>query len=386
MPDTILHISHTDISSDSRILKELNALASVNKYEISAIGYKIDENSVQTEKEQPFKLKTLKLRTRSITFLPRGIRYALNMLEMTLQLSFLGIRARPKIIHSHDTMVLLAAVLIKVFTGAKLVYDAHELESDKNGQTKLLSIFTIAIEKLCWSKVDLLISVSDSINRWYEDNIGYKSNIVVLNSPEIKGNEQLASQHNFKEDYFHKKFDIELGRKIFIYVGILSEGRGIQQCLQAFVDSQFDADLVFIGYGPLQEQINQYTKKFNNIHLHEPVAHEMVVPLIKNADMGLCLIENVSLSDYYCLPNKLFEYCFAGLPVLASDFPDIRHMVEKYKLGLCTEVSSIQINRAISQAMSNPCPIITTDLTDLSWETQAKKIINSYEQILGHRE
>ena len=47
----------------------------------------------------------------------------------------------------------------------------------------------------------------------------------------------------------------------------------------------------------------------------------------------MCLIQNVSLSDYYCLPNKLFEYCFAEIPVLASNFPDISQTVEKYDLS-----------------------------------------------------
>ena len=72
---------------------------------------------------------------------------------------------------------------IKRIKKCKLFYDAHELESNKNGQTKFMSWGTLFIEKKIWKSIDLLISVSDSIIKWYEKNLGTIENVLILNSP-----------------------------------------------------------------------------------------------------------------------------------------------------------------------------------------------------------
>ena len=82
-------------------------------------------------------------------------------------------------------------------------------------------------------------------------------------------------------------------------------------------------------------------KKNSNIHLHKKVPHNQVVNLIKSADVGICIIENVSLSDYYCLPNKLFEYSFAGLRVIGSDFPEISNYILSNKLGEVCKINFV---------------------------------------------
>ena len=68
-----------------------------------------------------------------------------------------------------------------------------------------------------------------------------------------------------------------------------------------------------MGWGILETMIKKYSQDNKNIHVHAPVDHSEVVPLVSECDFGICNVENISLSDYLCLPNKLFEYCFAGL-------------------------------------------------------------------------
>ena len=70
-----------------------------------------------------------------------------------------------------------------------------------------------------------------------------------------------------------------------------------------------DCHIVYLGYGSEKTNYLSY-QKYNNIHIHDAAEHQQVVSLAQSADVGLCLIENISLSDYYCLPNKLFEYIF----------------------------------------------------------------------------
>lgn len=383
MAKTILHLSHTDIRCDSRILKELASLEIFSDYEICALGLKLNEGASMSDKDLNPSVHSLRLCTKIFDFLPRPLRYLLNFFELTLILTVKGVKLRPALVHCHDTLVLPAGWLIKLLTGSKLVYDAHELESDKNGQTRILSKGTLFLEKICWSKVDFLISVSQSILQWYDENLGAKDQALILNSPVVEVLDNTEINVSGKEKYFHEKYNIDVTKPVFVYVGILGEGRGIEVCLDAFADSMLEAHVVFLGYGSHASLVKSYSKRYPNIHLHPAVPHEQVVSFVKSADIGLCFVENVSLSDYYCLPNKLFEYCFSGVPVLGSDFPEIKRIVEKYQLGICCKPESESIRSAIRQASNNPLPAMHNDLSDLSWATQADRLQSSYRSLLA---
>ena len=82
-----------------------------------------------------------------------------------------------------------------------------------------------------------------------------------------------------------------------------------------------------------------YSANYKNIHFHPLVPHHEVVNLIKSSDVGICFIENVSLSDYFCLPNKLFEYLFAGLNILGSNIPEIVKFITTNKVGTVCDLN-----------------------------------------------
>jgi hypothetical protein len=93
-------------------------------------------------------------------------------------------------------------------------------------------------------------------------------------------------------------------------------------------------------------------------------------------------LPNVSLSDYYCLPNKFFEYIFAGLPVLSSDLPEIRTNIKERKLGFACELK-IETIKEIINHIEKEAPVISfdiTDIQDLSWSAQESKLVNLYSK------
>lgn len=379
----IFHITHTNIKSDNRILKEMSALAEVSLFRVHGAGVVLEEQAAETEQRHAFSARSIDLFSRKLRWLPRPLRYTVMMSELTLRFLWQGIALKPKVVHCHDTLVLPAGVLIKLLTGAKLVYDAHELESNKNGQTRFLSQGTLFIEKLCWRWVDLLVSVSDSILSWYGTNLGAKKNVLILNSPEIEIQDGSTRDEGKDGKYFHRRYAIPDEKLIFVYLGIFGAGRGIESTLEAFSSETTAAHLVLVGYGELLPMIDSYCNRYPNIHLHKPVPHEQVVNLVKNADVGVCLIENVSLSDYYCLPNKLFEYGFARLYVLASDFPDISRVVRKYSLGTTCGLTVEEIREAVNDIVNEPPGRINTDLSGLTWQQQAERLVKCYQEILA---
>lgn len=377
---TLLHISHTDIRYDSRILKELDALKNIPRCKVYAIGVEAGSNS--SSEVSGAGIITIKLLARVFRRLPRVFRYSLYFLELFIRMTFKGLVLRPNVVHCHDTLVLPMGIVIKLLSGGRLIYDAHELESEKTGQTRILSKVTLWIEKICWRNVDVLISVSDSIIDWYKKNLGKKNSVLILNSPRVSDLGDVGVEDHHANRYFRDRYRVPDDKRIFIYLGMLSDGRGIRACLAAFADPDITDHVVFMGAGVLDDVIDSYHSQHQNIHRHDPVPHEQVVAYARGANFGLCFVENASLSYYYCLPNKLFEYAFAGLPVLASDFPEIRKVIDKYSLGVCCAPEVEDIKRAISAAGSVEHFDDRSALAELGWPVQAERLLTAYNTLL----
>jgi glycosyltransferase involved in cell wall biosynthesis len=373
----VLHLSHTDVRFDARILKELAAIRQRLRVELFAVGIVDDEGATAAPAIAGVEIQSIKLRLRRWRLMPRPLRHALTLVELLVRMVPKAIAMKPDVVHCHDTLVLPIGALARLISGSTLIYDAHELESCKNGQSRVLSCATLCIERLCWPLVDLLVSVSPPILQWYADRLGEKRSVLVMNAPTDQHEENPC---DFPPRYFHDRFGIAEDRKVFVYLGILGQGRGIPLLLETFGCESSTADLVFVGYGDTVG-VADAAKRLANIHLHPPVSHDKVVSLVRTADYGVCLIEDVSLSDRYCLPNKLFEYAFAGLPVLASDLPEIRRVVNQYRLGLCCSLDVNSVASTIERLVLKHWTVDVSSLQDLTWNSQASRLAEAYREI-----
>lgn len=376
----VLHLTHTDINKDPRIIKSIKAIDKLSWIEVYGIG--IQDSShysrrFETKDSIDINSITLKLFSKKLTFLPNILRHLFTLLEFLLRSFFIINKFKPSVIHCHDTLALPIAILFKVFhSKLKVIYDAHELGSNRNGIDNFFSKIVYFFEKITWRFIDHFISVSPSIIKWYEEEYGRKKNTLILNSPEIE------TKKTENSNGFRKKFLINDDEKLFIYVGEINKGRGITNLLEIFKDLK--SRILFLGYGPLVNKVKDFENNYSNIHYHEAVEPDSLISLIQEADVGLCLVERVSLSDYFCLPNKLFEYAFAGLPVIASDFPDIKFLVEKYDLGFCCDSGSIKDVKKNIERYESIIKISKNDVSklhDLSWQKQELNLINVYRRL-----
>lgn len=376
----VLHLTHTDINKDPRIIKSIKAIDKLSWIEVYGIGIQhsgLYARRFETKDSIDINSITLKLFSKKLTFLPNILRHLFTLLEFLLRSFFIINKFKPSVIHCHDTLALPIAILFKVFhSKLKLIYDAHELGSNRNGIDNFFSKIVYFFEKITWRFIDHFISVSPSIIKWYEEEYGRKKNTLILNSPEIE------TKKTENSNGFRKKFLINDDEKLFIYVGEINNGRGITNLLEIFKDLK--SRILFLGYGPLVNKVKDFENNYSNIHYHEAVEPDSLISLIQEADVGLCLVERASLSDYFCLPNKLFEYAFAGLPVIASDFPDIKFLVEKYDLGFCCDSGSIKDVKKNIERFESIIKISKNDVSklhDLSWQKQELNLINVYRRL-----
>lgn len=395
----VIVFSHTEIRKDNRILKVVEALLSLDGVHVVAIGRQRRGSSTPVSGPATKRFSTHDIHDDEfLESLRRWVRRSslsesLNPLRSFFRrpLKFLGLVAfncviaaeslrranwkRTSLVYCNDAYCLPASVAVSALTGSKLVYDAHELEHDKNGQSRVSQAITLSLEKTCWPFVDYFITVSESIRDHYLRTIGPKPSSVVLNSPLLIPSSEKAEVSDIRKD-------LGLGpdQIILIYVGALFEGRGIRGLLDSAESLPKNHHLVFLGEGALASDITSRGENLTNVHLVSPVSHEAVVDYISTADIGLCLLEPVSLSDILALPNKFFEYAFAGLPVLYSDLPELARLGRAYRLGATCDLSVSAILKGVTDLKG--VRTSRKNLEPLSWERQRKHLAEVVSSLL----
>lgn len=306
----------------------------------------------------------------------------ISVLEISIRFLVQVVRCRPHVVHCHDFYVLPVGVICSQVFRSVLIYDAHELESETNLISERKRRLCVFVEKQAWRRIHLLVTVSESISSWYLCKYGTKRTIVILNSPEFEPELNLYEVGLLP---FRRKFGIRDGEIVGLYVGALQHGRGIELVLEALPDLT-NLSVVFLGEGPLSSLIQEHPLYGERVFLHDPVNHRHVVALAATSDFGFCLIENVSLSDYYCLPNKFFEYAFAGLPMICSGVPELTAITEARGLGVVVEIEVDEAHKAVAKAIEElvSCDFSLESLSKvagLSWDEQAARFRNELQLV-----
>ena len=222
--------------------------------------------------------------------------------------------------------------------------------------------------------------MSENIADWYSDTYNIPRPTVLLNSPQ--------EQHVEKNDYFKDTFHLRDDQIIELYQGGLEAVRGVNILLEAFKKNTNDKIvIVFMGYGELESEIQSASKLYKNIFFHKAVPTNAVLNYTASADIGIVLIQNTCLSHNFCMPNKLFEYAMAGLPVIVSDVKEMSEFVKKHQMGVVVEDETVaSFNEAIERLLSMDLTVLKQNAKkaalDNSWECQEEKMRTNYQKLL----
>ncbi len=318
MKKKIANLVFNPFTHDARVLKTTTSLVN-NGYivEVIAHGNKGLSNS---EERENYIVRRFSYFDRTVTKsifskLRIYFKYMLKSIQHCKQFDFL---------HCNDLNTLPIAFVIKVFYNkeVKVIYDAHEYETEVDGLRGLKKAFTKWFESFLIKYADKVINVSDAIANEYVKLYGIEKPTLVLNTPPYK--------KIIKKDIFRDTFNIRKEQTIFLYQGGLSTGRGIEVLLDTFKllwDEKKKAKscpvIVFMGYGELEEKIQEQAENYKNIYFHQAVNPDVLLDYTNSADFGISMIEDTCLSYRYCLPNKIFEYLMAEIPVIVSNRADL---------------------------------------------------------------
>lgn len=336
MPHITVLVSN-DLQHDQRVAKVCETLLEMD-YSITLVGRMMKGS---TPMKRPYKTVRFKL------WFDRG---ALFYAALNIRLFFYLLFVRTDAILSNDLDTLLPAYLIAKLRGKKLYYDSHEYFTEAEGLTGRLfqKKVWLFIESRIFPKLKHVYTVNRSIAEIYRNKYHVEVN-VVRNIPRLIQSAATKSR---------KELNLPEDKKLILLQGAyIDPDRGGVELVKAmqYVDDVF---LLIIGSGRDIERIKTLIhelKLSEKIRLYPKMPADQLRVYTVVADLGLSLDKPLHLNYTLSLPNKLFDYIHAGVPVLVSNLPELKAIVDSYQVGITVdEVTPEKLAVAIKEALNHP--------------------------------
>ncbi len=349
---------------DSRVVNLSNSLVA-DGYNVKVISFDwFTEGKIEyTDTIKVFKLKK---KGYSLTY------YICFILILLFQL----FKTKSHIYIAEDVFTLPFVWIVAKIKRAKVYYNSRELYPFLAGlRNKKKNQGIIAkIEKYFIGKTDLVMSTGEMDKEFIEEYYNLKDTLVLRNIPPYHKPEQ---KYNYR-----KELNLPKDAIVLLYQGVILEGRGIAIVLEVLPELE-NFHFVLLGEGVFRKHYEETANKLgiaDRVHFMGMIPHSELLAYTAGADIGLTLIENISKSYYYALPNKLFEYIMAELPVLSSNLPQMENIVNNYMVGfvadpedeaiLKTTLRQIVENKELLSEIKQNCKIASKEL---NWQNEYKK-------------
>jgi glycosyltransferase involved in cell wall biosynthesis len=350
-----------DLSTDQRVDKVCTTLLN-DGYRVLLIGRKL-KNSIPISRN--YKTKRIQL-----LFNQGFLFYA----EFNFRIFLLLFFSKKDILLSNDLDSLFANYAVSVLQNKKLVYDSHELFSEipELVHRPFVKKFWTSLEKLVLPKLKNTYTVCKSIADYYNER--YATNFkIVRNLPTLKKIE--VGILPFSTD----------GKKIIIYQGALNIGRGLELMIDAmeYLENYL---LIIVGNGDVYTDLKERSKNKsvqNRVHFLSKLLPSELQKITPLADIGLSLEEDLGLNYRYALPNKIFDYIQAEIPILVSDLPEMKQIIIKYKVGEIIQLRTPQgLAAQIQKMLKNEySESILKAKQELTWDHEKITLQNIFKNL-----
>lgn len=326
-----------DLATDNRVARTCGVLAELG-YEVLLVGRKLPGS---LPLERPYKTRRMRL-----LFNKGPLFYA----EYGLRLFILLLFSRCTLLFSNDLDTLLPNYLAARLRGKKLVYDSHEFYTEVPelvGRPRVRAIWS-AIERWIFPKLRHVLTVNQSIAKAYRERYGRPVH-VVRNIPVPRELGPVPTR---------QELDLPADKYILVLQGAgINVQRGAEEAVLAMMELP-DCLLLIIGGGDawpvLQRMVREHGLQ-DRVRLLGKMPYARMMDHTRNADLGLTLDKDSNLNYRFSLPNKLFDYLHAGIPVLATDLPEVAAIVQEYDCGLVIPKAAPEaIAQSVRQLQADP--------------------------------
>jgi hypothetical protein len=372
----ILMPVYNEIEYDGRVQRAAEALSEVFKI----IVFSIDSGNSYYNNAK-FSIKVVSLQKFKYY---KGLKH----LYFWLKLWFTAIGVQPHIVYAHDYFMALPGWIAARLSGAKFIYDAHELIiPDKYTQQNWRNKFWCLIEKWVIKKADFVIAANleraEIMQSYYCLN---KTPLAIRNIPPIP-RKFLRKKETLKHYPILRRNHSDIIR--LVYQGDMSLARRIDMFISAmkYLDEQFE--LLLIGDGPDIQILKQKAKSEgikDKVIFIDKVSRDYLYNILKTCDIGIIAYPEKGMNNIYCAPNKLYEYTQAGLPIIATYSLSLETIINIYKIGVMVG-SNQQINKNLVKDIVAKINYLVKNyrqfkinipkfLCENNWEEEKRKLLN----------
>ncbi len=353
-----------NLLTDQRIEKVCQTLHN-NHYEVELIG---NNWRGLPEMKRPYRFNRILLKSKILKF-------AYLEFQWKLYRELLKRADQHTILLANDLDTLLTNYWVSKKLHIPLVFDSHEIFTEMpsvNG--RFTQKIWRLLERSIVPKLKYFYTSSESYANWFAKNYDIKKPIVVQNFPR-------------KLPFFEKK-ENENTPKTILYQGVINPSRGIDKAIEAmqFVEN---TQLLIAGDGPKLTDYQQLPSKFgveNKVVFLGNIPPEKLREITRNADLGLSIEENNGLSYYYSLPNKISDYIQSRIPIVVSDFPEFRRIIDTFQIGECiTSHEPSVLAQTMQQVLDRgrDCYAKNAEIAaeKLCWEQEEGKLLTLYQLV-----
>lgn len=349
-----------DLAGDQRIHRIASTLSGAG-YQVTVVGRLLPSSTPLSHR--PYHTHRFKLPVHS---------GKLFYLIFNIRLFFWLLGQRVDIITSNDLDTLLACYLASSLKRKRLIYDSHELFTevpeliDRPASRKVW----LTLEQWLLPKVKTAYTVNQSLATIFTEKYAVPF-FPIRNVPFQKPGAPRA-----------------IGDKIILYQGALNLGRGIELMIESMKFLP-DYHLWIIGKGDVEEDLRQQAATFpsGQIVFHGFIPLEQLAPLTAQAGLGLSIEEDLGANYHFASPNKVYDYLQARIPVIVSDLPEMKALVEKVGCGLvlrANERSGEELAKKIRSIFDVPNQWATFSKAaheaaeTLTWENEQQRLLDLY--------
>lgn len=378
-PSVVMFVTN-DVRTDGRVRKEALSLDAAG-YSVTVIGLGRRTEVEEEERVGGVRIKRIFLRTRRW----RGAIAAVGKyVEYHARCMVAAWRLRGDIFHAHDLPTLPIAWTAAVLSNGRLVYDSHELYFDRPGFR--LKAMWGRFQALLMRRANLIIAANEDRARIMWEEYGAPHFPLVIHNYPERGGRQYSTQLRDWLRARNMHWDV-----VILHQGKISQDRAPDVVIKSLSAVPRSAGVVFVGriaeaYRRELEELAVRLKVADRVAFHPEVPQQSLSAYTASADIGLALYRNVGRNNYYCAPNKVYDYARAGVAIIVSDFPGMRReLVERGAAVGVNPESSDDLAAALNSLVSNKAArtaVVARAMSlaeaEWNWQEEEKALLGAY--------